>query len=164
MKKLVLLVCIFALLIAATGAVSADKPAQEFTITGYTTSYDFKILSESGPTVFNTTAAGESNGYLKGPFTYKEWGSVDLVLDPNSPYVGTGKGVNTGLITITNKNDPDSQAIIWYGGQLDAYAAKVWGTWHVVTGKGKWDDLSGHGNYTGTGGETFTVVFTGDFD
>lgn len=37
MKKLVLLVCVFVLLIVATGAASAKKPAPEqFTITGYT--------------------------------------------------------------------------------------------------------------------------------
>jgi len=163
MKKLALLLCVFMLLIVATGAASAhnSQPGQ-FSITGVTTSYDFKFFPNSGITFFNTTAAGESDGYLKGSFTFKEWGSVNL--NPET-YEGSGKGVNTGLITITKKNDPDTQVIIWYGGQLDAFAQRVRGTWYVVKGQGGWDDLGGHGDYAGSAGvEPFTVIFTGDFD
>jgi hypothetical protein len=163
MKKLVLLVCVFLLLILATGVASAhnSQPGQ-FSITGITTSYNYRIMSNDRITLFNVTAEGDSTGYLEGPFTFKEWGSVNL--NPET-YDGSGKGVNTGLITITKLNDPATRVIIWYGGQLDAFAQQVRGTWHVVNGQGGWDDLEGHGNYTGSAGvDPFTVVFTGDFD
>ena len=163
MKKLVLPLLILIALIIATGAVSANNPQpDQFTIIGNSTGYEYKILSNNRTTVFNASAAGESDGYLEGSFTFAEWGQVDLNVENGA---GSGKGTNTGLVTITRENAPRSQAVIWYGGQLDAFAQKVRGSWYVVKGKGKWDDLKGHGNYTGSAGaDPFTVVFTGDFD
>jgi hypothetical protein len=164
MKRLLPLFCILVILLASVGVASANSSQpDQFTITGYATSNEARPGRIAGRTAFNVTAAGTSSGYLAGPFTFKEVGSVDL--DEN--FQGSGKGVNTGLITITKQNDPHSQVTIWYGGQLDAFAQplpKVWGTWYVVKGTGSWNDLKGHGTYTGNAGDAFTVVFTGDFD
>jgi hypothetical protein len=56
MKKLVLLLSVIALLIIATGAVSAGKPEPEqFTITGYTTFYETRPLP-NGRTWFHLLA------------------------------------------------------------------------------------------------------------
>ena len=56
MKKLVLLLSVIVLLIVATGAVSAGKPAPDtFTITGYTTSYEYGTLP-NGRTWFHVLA------------------------------------------------------------------------------------------------------------
>ena len=50
MKKLVLLLSVIVLLIVATGAVSAAKPAPDtFTITGYTTNDPFYRLETVWP-------------------------------------------------------------------------------------------------------------------
>jgi hypothetical protein len=165
MKRLLPLFCIVVILFASAGVASANSSQPDrFTITGYTTSYDVRPGRIGGRTAFNITAAGTSSGYLDGPFTFKEVGSVDL--DEN--FQGSGKGVNTGLITITKQNDRNSQVTIWYGGQLDAFAQplpKVWGTWYVVKGTGSWHALKGRGSYTGNANvEPFTVVFTGKFD
>jgi hypothetical protein len=160
MKKLVLLVCIFALLIAATGAVSAHNPQpDQFTITGYTTSYDYRTLANDRTTVFNVTAAGESTGYLEGPFTFKEVGSVDF--NPETGQ-GSGNGANTGALIITKKNDPNSEVAIWFGGK--STFTTVSGTWKVLRGKGVWRGLKGQGEYTGDAGYPgypFSVTFTG---
>ena len=159
MKKLILLLCVFILLIVATGAASAhnSQPGQ-FSITGITTSYDYRILSNDRTTVFNLTAEGESTGYLEGPFTFKEWGTVDYNPETES---GSGNGANTGLLTITKKDDPNSEVVIWFGGP--STLTTVSGTWKVLRGKGAWCDLEGRGVYTGDAGLEFTVTFTGNF-
>jgi len=160
MKKLILLICIFVLLIAATGAVSADNPApNSFTISGYTNSYDYKIVSNGRNTKFDLLAEGASTGDLQGPFTFEEWGSVDF--NPET-YQGSGNGTNNGMLTITNGNDSNSQVVIWFGGKSTLYT--VAGTWKVVSGKGAWRDLEGRGEYTGDAGMVFSVTFTGEFN
>jgi len=63
MKKLVLLVCVFVLLIVATGAVSANKPEpDQFTITGYTTNDPFTdpetVIKPNGHMRLHVTARG----------------------------------------------------------------------------------------------------------
>jgi hypothetical protein len=127
MKRLLPLFCILVVLFAPASTVSANSSQpDQFTITGITTGVQTRPLP-NGQMGFNLIAAGESDGYLQGPFTFKEWGSVD----PN-----TGRGVNTGLLTINRKNDPKSQATIWFGGQTDSQS--VWGAWHVIEGKGAW--------------------------
>jgi hypothetical protein len=159
MKKLILLLCVFALLIAATGAVSAhNSQPDQFSITGYTTQYDYRILANGRTTVFNLTAVGNSTGYLEGPFTFKEVGTVDF--NPETGQ-GSGKGVNSGLLTITKANDPNSEVAIWFGGH--STLTTVSGTWKVLRGKGAWRNLEGQGEYTGDAGYTFTVTFTGHF-
>jgi len=167
MKRLLPLFCILVVLFASAGVASANSSQPDrFTITGYTVTSVMEPGRVDGRVAFNVTAAGGTagypggaTGYLNGSFTFKERGSVNLA---------TYKGVNTGLITITKQDDPRSQVIIWYGGQLDGMAQptpKVWGVWYVVKGTGSWNDLKGNGNYTGNAGvEPFTVVFTGEFD
>jgi hypothetical protein len=160
MKRLLPLFCILVILFASAGVASANSSQpDQFTITGYTTNYDYRILSNGRTTTFNLTAVGESTGYLKGPFTFKEWGTVDF--NPETGQ-GTGKGVNTGLLTITKKNDPNSEVVIWFGGK--STSTTVSGAWKVLNGKGAWRNLEGKGTYTGDAGFVFTVVFTGDFD
>ena len=67
MKKLVLLLSVVVLLVVATGAVSAAKPAPDtFTITGYTTSYEYETLP-NGRTKFHLIARGGGNDALYDP-------------------------------------------------------------------------------------------------
>ena len=165
MKRLLPLFCILVVLFASAGVASANSSQpDQFTITGTTTSYDYRITPRDR-TAFNATAAGTSSGYLTGSFTFKERGNVDL--DP-STFEGSGKGVNTGLLTIVKLNEPNTQVTIWFGGQVDYFAQnpqeQVRGIWRVIEGKGAWKDLEGHGTYSGGVFDPFTVVFTGDFD
>ena len=101
---------------------------------------------------FKLTASGDSDGYLEGPFSFREWGSVDLT---------TFQGVNTALQTIDKKNNPNSQVTIWFGGQTDLEF--VWGTLHAIEAKGAWKHLQGHGTYKGDAASEFSVTFTGKF-
>jgi hypothetical protein len=162
MKKLALLACVFALLIVATGGASAHNSGpDQFTITGYTTSYDYRILANGRTTVFSVTAAGESTGSLEGPFDFKEVGTVDF--NPETGQ-GSGNGANTGVLTITKKNHPKAEVTIWFGGETTL--TTVSGTWKVLRGKGAWSDLEGQGEYTGGAGYPgypFSVTFTGRF-
>ena len=67
MKKLVLLLSVVVLLVIATGAVSAAKPAPDtFTITGYTTSYEYETLP-NGRTSFHLIARGGGDDALYDP-------------------------------------------------------------------------------------------------
>lgn len=160
MKRLLPLFCVLVLVFASTGVASAhSSQPEQFSITGYTTSYEYRILSNGRTTTFNLTAAGQASGYLEGPFTFKEWGTADF--NPETGQ-GTGKGVNTGLLTITKEGDPNSEALIWFGGK--STLTTVSGAWKVLSGKGAWRNLEGKGTYTGDAGLVFTVVFTGNFD
>ena len=186
MKKLVLLVCVFVLLIAATGAASAKKPApDQFTITGYTTFYDYGTLP-NGRTWFHllaksrgATPADEAfcsylyqlpcqetcqallgkpcgvTGDFTGQFTFEEWGEVDL-----NPVTGegSGRGKNNGFVTITT---PDGSAVVRFNGKTDSQ--NVWGKFKVEKkeGTGAYANLKGQGDYTGNAGWVFSVTFTG---
>jgi len=192
MKKLVLLLSVFLLLIFATGAVSASDPAPgTFTITGYTTDYSFRT-GPNGRTWFHLTARGGGDdstydqicqaysggavttcagfcelpagkacgveGYFDGEFTFEEWGVVDL--DPVTG-TGSGKGTNTGIVTITTA---DGQERVRFVGVTDSVS--VGGKFTLEPGEGTrcYAGLQGSGNYRGNAGLAFTVTFTGRFE
>jgi len=152
MKKLILLICVFVMLIAATGAVSAAKPAPDtFTITGTTGFCGFEVLP-TGHEQYCFTAEGDVTGYFDGDFTFIE--RVDY--DP-----ATGKVKNEGVVTITT---PDGTAIVQFEGEADA--ASVWGEFEVEKkkGTGAYTKIKGEGDYTGGAaypGYPFSVTFTG---
>lgn len=189
MKKLTILVCVLAMLLALTGVARASKPeAATFSITGYTTFYEWKTLP-NGRTEFHLTAQGGGEGpeddalcmawygypcqtlclallgqpcgaagYFAGTFTFEEWGEVDL--DPSTGE-GSGKGKNHGIMTITTA---EGEAVIRFNGKTDSET--VWGEFQVLhrEGTGAYQDLHGKGKYTGNAGLVFTVDFTGRFD
>ena len=186
MKKLVLLLSVIVLLIIATGAVSAAKPAPDtFTITGYTTSYEYGTLP-NGRTWFHVLAQSSGatsaddtfcmalfgmpcqatcqafltkdcgvTGYFTGQFTFEEWGEVDL-----NPVTGegSGKGKNNGVVTITT---PDGTSVVRFNGKTDSQS--VWGNFKIEKkeGTGAYADLKGNGDYTGNAGLVFSVTFAG---
>jgi hypothetical protein len=186
MKKLVLLLSVIALLIIATGAVSAAKPAPDtFTITGYTTSYEYGTLP-NGRTWFHVLAQSSGatleddafctallgipcqatcqtflakdcgvTGYFTGQFTFEEWGEVDL--NPVTG-AGSGKGKNNGVVTITA---PDGTSVVRFNGKTDSQS--VWGNFKIEKkeGTGAYADLKGNGDYTGNAGLVFSVTFNG---
>ena len=159
MKRLLPLFLILVILFASAGVASANSShPDQFIITGTGTT-EIRPLPNNY-VAFKVTAAGDSVGYLVGPFTFKEEGVASYA---------TLRGVNTGLLTINKKNNPNSWVTIWFGGTVDYNAdvdpqEQVRGTWRIVRGEGAWKDLEGHGTYTGNAGDAFTVVFTGDFD
>jgi len=155
MKKLLILLCVLAMLLSLPGVASASPPEPgQFTITGYTTSYDWEPLP-SGLTKFHLTAAGLVTGYFAGTFTFEEWGIVDL-----NPITGegSGRGTNHGLMTVTTDA---GEVFTRFGGQTDSQT--VWGNFTVLHGTGDHKDLHGQGTYTGNAGLVFLVVFTGRF-
>lgn len=188
MKKLTILVCVLAMLLALTGVASASKPEPAtFSITGYTTFYEYETLP-NGRTKFHLMAqeGGEVpeddalcqrwygvpcqtlclallgrpcgvTGYFTGTFTFEEWGTVDL--DPITGE-GSGKGKNHGIMTVTTA---EGEAIIRFNGKTDSKT--VWGEFKVLhkEGTGAYQNLQGKGKYTGNAGLVFTVDFTGQF-
>jgi len=161
MKKLVVFLCVLALLFASTGVVFAERPQPaQFTITGTTdpSAYQYRVLP-SGRTIFTLTSTGVVEGYFTGTFVFQEWGNLDFNPETGA---GTGKGVNTGIMTITTQDG--SQVVIWYGGLTDLYAVdSVTGHFTVLSGTGTYRNLHGQGTYAGGAGFEFTVVFTGRF-
>lgn len=155
MKRFLLTLGVILLLLIPVGAASADKPAPEaFTISGYTTGYDYQTRP-NGRTSFHLTAQGDVTGYFTGTFTFEEWGEVDL--DPVTG-AGSGRGKNHGIVTITT---PDGTAVVRFNGKTDSQS--VWGNFKVEKkeGTGAYDDLKGQGDYTGNAGFLFSVTFTG---
>ena len=175
MKKHVLLLSVMALLIIATGAAFAAKPAPDtFTITGYTTSYEYGMLpngrtwfhvlaQSSGATLeddaFCTALLGMPcqatcqtflakdcgvTGYFTGQFTFEEWGEVDL-----NPVTGegSGKGKNNGVVTIIA---PDGTSVVQSNGKTDSQS--VWGNSRSRRQRGRCGQLTAkvlrhpHGN------------------
>ena len=194
MRKLALLLSILVLLVAATGAVSADEPKPEtFTITGYTTDYSSRT-GPNGRTWFHLTARGGGDdsmydqicqaysggtvatceefcklpagkecgvdGFFDGEFTFEEWGVVDLDLTQTPP-TGSGRGTNTGIVTITTA---DGQERVKFVGVTDSVS--VWGKFTLEPNDGTrcYAGLQGSGNYRGNAGLAFTVKFTGRFE
>jgi hypothetical protein len=160
MKKLVLLACVFVLLIATAGAASAHNPEPgQFTITGYTTDYGFQT-GPNGRTWFHLTAEGTAEGYFNGPFTFEEWGVVDLDLTKVPP-TGSGKGTNTGVVTITTA---DGQERVRFAGVTDSINVSGKFTVAQEDGSRGFAGLQGYGSYRGNAGFAFTVTFTGKFE
>ena len=172
MKKLVLLVCVFVLLIVATGAVSAGKPApDQFTITGYTTQFETEVLP-SGLTKFQATASGtvtseSEDGFDGATFTFEEWGIGSL-----DPVTWEARGTNHGIMTITKGCDDEvdicGEVVIRFDGQADLF--NVWGNYRILQGSGQYAGLRGEGTYLGitdnpfdNPDEGFYVDFSGKF-
>jgi hypothetical protein len=160
MKKLALLLCVLVMLFAATGVASAGQlEPGTFTITGYTTGYN-SWTGPNGRTWFHVTAEGVAEGYFSGTFTFEEWGVVDLDLTTDPP-TGSGKGTNTGVVTITTE---DGQERVRFAGVTDSVS--VWGKFTVAQEDGTcgYAGLQGYGSYRGNAGLVFTVTFTGRFE
>jgi hypothetical protein len=162
MKRLILLICALAMLLALTGVASASPEEEEsgtFTITGYTCYAGCYRIVKIRPDMhveFYLTAVGEVSGYLAGAFTFQEWGEVDL----NPTGKDYGKGKNHGIMTITNDQ---GRAVIEFHGKAES--GTVSGDFEVVHDDctGDYASLDGHGQYTGNAGFNFTVIFTGEF-
>lgn len=189
MKRLMLRICVLAVVLALTGVVSASPPEEKtFWLTGYTTDYDYETLP-SGHTLFHLTAqgGGESaedetlcqaygmpschalclltgrpcgvDGDFTGTFTFDEWGISRT----------DGSGNNRKLITIASGDD---DMVIEAGGrnQITGYDPNglpvgiVEGTFTVVDAYGDtYAGLHGRGTYSGPLGVVFSVEYTGRF-
>jgi len=91
MKKLVLLLSVIALLIIATGAVSAAKPAPDtFTITGYTVNDPFTdpetVVLPNGHTRYHILAQGGGEDAEDNAFCAFLWTQV---AEPGTPAINT---------------------------------------------------------------------------
>jgi hypothetical protein len=190
MRKFALLLCILVMLVAATTAASAGKPEPDsFTITGYTINnpseeYEilpnghvrYHILAQGGGEdadgdqfcgdlsevpfascealckVYTSEACGVS-GDLNGRFTFEEWVDVNPV---------NGKAKNEGIVTIIGAA-PEDTAVVKFKGEVDQAALTVSGKFNInkKQGAGAYDDLKGHGDYTGGAALVFAVTFTG---
>lgn len=181
MKRFIALLCVFVLLVAATGAVSAAKPApKQFTIRGYTTFFDYPgTLLPNGHTRFHVIARGGGNDAdynaickqlyssscqaicrafpgkvcgASGYFTGAFNFDEWIEVDMNS-----GKGENNGIVTLTDGDDP---VLVRFEGITDSVS--VWGKFKVEQkeGTGAYTHLEGRGNYTGNAGLVFSVTFT----
>ncbi len=128
MKKLILLVCVLAMLLALAGVASAS-PAQpgKFRIKGYTTYVD-----PSGFPVVGLQSAGKVIQHIQGTFT------MDETLDY---YQST----NSGTLNITTKKG--DTVVIGFAGGTDG--ATVWGGFWVISGTGAYANLTGGGTYEG---------------
>jgi hypothetical protein len=155
MRKLALLLSVLVMLVTTAAATSAGKPEpQAFTLTGYTTVYNFGTRP-NGRTWFHLTAEGTTSGYFSGDFTFEEWGEVDL--DPLTGQ-GSGMGKNNGVVIITT---PEGTSVVRFNGKTDS--ASVWGNFRIEQkeGTGAYADLKGNGDYTGNAGLVFSVTFAG---
>ncbi len=166
MKKLTILICVLALLLALAGLAWASPPNPgEFTITGLTTSIE-PFPPEplrSGLIKFSLTAVGNVSGdYFDGAvFTYDEWGIVRPDLSGN----------NRGLMTVISSTTTiTSSAVVAFRGRSQITDPSppnpegwVEGTFTVLDGTGNYARLHGQGTYTGTMASPFTVTFTGQF-
>jgi hypothetical protein len=158
MKRLLILVCVLALLLSLPGAASAAKPEEgTFTIAGAATSYTYEIRP-NGHVKFYMTAAGSVTGYFAGTFTFEEEGEVEL-LPPFPPGI-PGKGKSKGIMTITTDL---GQVVIKFHGKSEYLT--TWGKFEVRHKEctGEYEGLHGDGDYIGDAGVMFTVVFTGKF-
>lgn len=167
MKKLTIVICVLATVLALTGVASASRPEPAtFTITGYTPYWEFGPLP-SGRIRLHLTAEGAPgavckeyfgkkklcgiSGYFEGTFTFDE----RVTFDPDS-----GLGKNHGIMTITTA---EGDVAIRFKGKTDSET--VWGKFKVLhkEGTGVYQDLHGKAKYTGNAGLVFTVDFTGRF-
>jgi len=137
MKRLLILVCILALLLSLPGGTAVAKPEEAaFTITGYTTDYDYDIRpngrikfylkAEGAPGqacayFFGDPTACGVTGYFNGTFTFEEWGEYDPA---------SGKGKNDGIMTVTTT---EGQVVMKFHGKAEA---------QTVSGKFDVKDLS----------------------
>ncbi|MBM3134477.1 MAG: hypothetical protein FJZ89_04145 [Chloroflexi bacterium] len=161
MKRLILLICVLAMLLPLTGITSASPEEDEpgtFTITGYTCyagCYRIVKIRPGMQVEFYLTAVGTVSGHLAGAFTFEEWGEIDL----NPTGKDYGKGKNHGIMTITNNQ---GQVVIAFHGKAES--GTVSGDFEVVPEEcsGDYARLAGRGQYTGNAGFNFTVTFTGE--
>ena len=186
MRKLALLLSILVLLVAATGAVSAKKPAPDtFTITGYTINtpvFDYETLP--GHVLYSVLAQGGGEDAEDNNFCLNFYGvsCQTLCLDFPSQACGVSgdlngsftfeewididldelTATNYGLITITTPDHRSSTAVVQFNGGADLKT--VWGEFEIEkkTGTGAHKNLEGAGTYAGNSGLVFTVTFTGD--
>jgi hypothetical protein len=155
MKRLLILVCILALLLSLPGGTAVAKPEEgTFTIIGGATGYTAETRP-NGHVKFYMTAAGSVTGYFEGTFTFDEEGEVEL-LAPGVP----GKGKSEGIMTITTDR---GQVVIKFHGKSEYLT--TWGKFDVKHKEGTddYEKLHGNGDYIGDAGGAFTVVFTGKF-
>lgn len=130
MKKLTLLLCILAMLLALTGiAAASPEPPKKFRIKGDTTLIDFQ-----GFPFVVLKSEGKAIQHIKGTFTMDE-----IVIPFGPPFA------NSGTLTITTKKD--GTVSIWFVGASDG--ATVQGTFGVKSGTGVYKNLTGGGTYEG---------------
>jgi hypothetical protein len=155
-----MLALVVVMLVTLTGVASAAKPVEgTFTIRGHTTEADFQPLP-NGLTWYHTLASGGATGYFNGPFTYEEWGTVDF--DPLTG-LGSGKGANLIVLKV---NDPGGKVTAELIGKTDLQGVTGGFVLQQTKGTDAQRGLTGAGVYSGytpDQGQTFTVIFSGQF-
>lgn len=134
MKKLILLVCLLAMLLTLTG-VAAASPAkpQSFRIDGHTR-VSRPCIQLPPPAIYYLKSDGDVSGDIQGTFVMDEYLFVYTQLK------------NIGYMTITaNKRD---KVFIWFAGDTDGYS-RVWGHFWVIYATGAYAGFKGGGKYEG---------------
>jgi hypothetical protein len=134
MKKLTILICVLAILLASTGVASAS-PAQpkKFRIKGHTTIIDL--------TTFSITSEGKVIQHIQGTFSMQE-----TVIPLNQDLT---EFLNFGILTITTKKG--DAVVIDFSGSSDNET--VQGTFEVTGGTGAYQGFTGGGAYEGIADE-----------
>jgi hypothetical protein len=188
MKKLVLLLSVIVLLVIATGAVSAAKPAPDtFTITGYTTLLEELEPLPNGHLQVHILAQGGGEGSAEDELCKAVYGDTCQALCLASqlqpcgvaglingkpidgkftfeewidvdPYTFDAKNKGTVVITALHKK---GMAVANFNGTVNLVALTVSGKFKVEKeeGRGAYASLKGQGDYTGGAGNVFTVTF-----
>jgi hypothetical protein len=132
MKKLTILICVLAILVAFTGVASAS-PAQptKFRIKGHTTIIDLTEFP------FSIASEGKVIKHIQGTFTMNETLIPDFE-DPTRVW-------NSGTLMITTKKG-DEMSIGFAGYST---GETVQGNFWVTGGDGAYEDLTGGGTYAG---------------
>ena len=135
MKKLTILICVLAILLASTGIASASpEQPRKFRIKGYTTIIDLTGVPWYPPSI---TSEGKVIRHIQGTFSMNEMVIPDFE-DPTLFW-------NSGTLTITTKKD-DEVSISFAG---YSKGETVQGDFWVIDGTGFYEGLEGGGTYEG---------------
>lgn len=161
-KKLTILLCVLAMLLAFTGVASADCLIQDtIEVSGYLTNPGTVIpIGPNRILIKGMQASGTviSSDLFEG---------ADFSIDDEDAIINlsTLEGVNWGRITIAT--DEGEVCIRFYGRTFDldpeTMFGSVAGQFRVVGATGEFAGLRGWGRYSGDAAPVFTLTFTGWF-
>jgi hypothetical protein len=149
MKKLTILICVLAMLLAFTGIASASpRQPQRFRIKGQTTGF-YVDLTQPGPCTAIVWSEGKVIRHIQGTFDMEEYlhFSEDCVTVFQQFMAGDmpTPEYNQGTLKVFPKKGGTVE--IGFIGDTDGEA--VWGDFWVIYGTDFYEDLEGGGTYEG---------------
>lgn len=164
MKKLTILICVLAMLLAFTGVASADCLIQDtIVVSGHLTTEP--EVKQIGPYLF--IEGMQASGTAASVTLFPEPPGASFSIDDEDAIIDlrTLEGVNWGRITIAT--DEGEVYIRFYGRTFDldpeTMFGSVAGQFRVVGATGEFAGLRGWGRYSGDAAPVFTLTFTGWF-